>query len=385
MKISMASRKEIVRSKQKVYQRSNRKDKCQIITDIVNVTGWTRDHAARVLRGPTATGEVRKGRGRKPQYGMPHKKILRMVWLLMDYACSRRLQAGIPVMLEKLVAHGHLTIDNKTQKEMQQMSHGTIDRLLIHDRKAFLGRGRSTTKPGSLLKHQIPIRRGNEWNDNRAGFLEIDLVSHCGDSTRGDYVLTLDATDIKSGWTECRAVVNKAQIHTFQALVTLRQRLPFPLLGIDSDNGSEFINHHFVRYCQQEDLILTRGRPYHSNDNCHVEQKNWSVVRQAIGYARFEGQGAVDILNIIYDDLRLFHNFFMPSAKLVSKTREGSRVSKVHDRPSTPYERLLICDDLSDEEKQSLKDTFRSLDPFMLRQNIDKLTRQLQSFAVSYE
>jgi hypothetical protein len=385
MEISMASRTEIVRSKRKAYQRVRKKEKIQIITDVMNVTGWSRDHTARCLRGSDKPKAMRKGRGRKPKYGMEHKRVLVMVWPLLDYACSKRLKTGMHDLLEALVAHGHLNVEPKIRKEVEHMSHGTIDRMLRHDREAVVYRGRSTTKPGSLLKHQIPIRRGTEWDDNKIGFMEIDLVAHCGDSARGDFVSTLDATDISSGWTECCAVLNKAQIHTFNAMKAIRARLPFPLLGIDSDNGSEFINFHFFRYCQQEDLVFTRGRPNTSNDSCHVEQKNWSVVRQTVGYARLEGPGAVDILNQIYASLRLINNFFMPSAKLVSKTRDGSRISKVHDKPLTPYRRLLSSNVISSEQRQALKDTFHQLDPVALRQNILRLTRQLEAFVVPYE
>ena len=385
MEISMNSRNEVVRSKQKVFMKAGKKKKSQIISDVMNVTGWTRGHTARRLRGPPASDDGRKGRrGRKPKYTIEHKKLLRKIWQLMDYACSKRLEMGMHDLLEALTANDRLTLDYKFRKEMERMSHGTIDRLLRYDRKTLLEHGRSTTKPGSLLKHQIPVRRGNEWDEGRVGFLEIDLVAHCGDSTHGEYVSTLDATDIKSGWTECRAVINKAQIHTIKAMKDIHELLPFTLFGIDSDNGSEFINSHFLRYCQQEDLVFTRTRPYTSNDNCHVEQKNWSVVRQTIGYARFEGQVAVDILNEIYDNLRQLNNFFMPSSKLISKTRDVSKISKTHDKPLTPYRRLLASQDLSESEKHSLNETFRSLDPWSLRQRIDELTRKLETFVVPY-
>lgn len=384
MEISMTSRNEVVRSKQKAYLKVSKKKKSQIITDVVSVTGWTRGHTARRLRGSTASDGIRKGRGRKPKYSIEHKKLLRTIWQLMDYACSKRLEMGMHDMLEALIANGHLTLNSQLRHEMERMSHGTIDRLLHHDRKILIGHGRSTTKPGSLLKHQISIRRGNDWDENKVGFLEIDLVAHCGDNTHGEYVSTLDATDIKSGWTECRAVINKAQVHTFNAMKAIRELLPFMLLGIDSDNGSEFINSHFFHYCRQEDLVFTRTRPYTSNDNCHVEQKNWSVVRQTIGYARFEGQTAVAILNAIYDNLRLLNNFFMPSTKLVSKTRDGSKISKIHDKPLTPYRRLLVSGDLSESEKCALNETFRNLDPLLLRQRIDALIRKLETFVVPY-
>jgi len=201
MEISMKSRNEIVRSKQKVYLKASKKKKSQIISDVVNVTGWTRGHTARRLRGPTVSDARRKGRGRKAKYTMEHKKLLRTIWGLMDYACSKRLAMGMYDMLEALTANGHLTLDFQFRKAMERMSHGTIDRLLSNDRKILIGHGRSTTKPGSLLKHQIPVRRGNDWDDSSVGFLEIDLVAHCGDNTHGEYVSTLDATDIKSGWT----------------------------------------------------------------------------------------------------------------------------------------------------------------------------------------
>jgi hypothetical protein len=385
MGISMNSKKEIIHSKQRKYQKADKKGKMQIITAVVSITGWTRDHTARCLRGSKEPQAIRRGRGRKPKYGMPHKNVLRDVWHLMDFACSRRLQAGMKDILEALAANDHLSLDATFKREMEQMSHGTMDRLLRHDRESLVGHGRSTTKPGSLLKYQIPIRRGSDWNDSRVGFLEIDLVAHCGSSTRGEFVLTLDATDIKSGWTECRAVINRAQIHTFHAMKVIRERLPFSLLGIDSDNGTEFINDHFLHYCRLEDLVFTRGRPNTSNDSCHIEQKNWSVVRQTIGYSRFEGQQAVTLLNEMYEHLRLLNNFFMPSAKLLSKTRDGSRISKIHDKPLTPYRRLIASPDLSAEEKTILKDTFRQLDPLFLRQQIQQLSRQLQSLAVPYE
>ncbi|MDO9556311.1 MAG: transposase family protein, partial [Coriobacteriia bacterium] len=228
-----------------------------------------------------------------------------------------------------------------------------------------------------LLKSQIQIRTGTEWNDACPGFIEIDLVAHCGDSTRGEYCNTLDATDIATGWTETRAVRNKAQVHVFAALKDIVGHLPFPLLGIDSDNGSEFINAELLRYCTEHDIAFTRSRAYRKNDGCHVEQKNWSVVRQNVGYARFDTPEELEVLNKIHALLRLHTNFFMPSAKLVSKTRDGSKVTKHYDTPTTPYRRVLARDDVDGKTKTALATQFENLNPADLRRRIGKLQDEL--------
>jgi hypothetical protein len=252
-------------------------------------------------------------------------------------------------------------------KKVLAMSPATADRLLAGARKSMRLYGRSTTKPGSIRKKDIPIRLGAQWDEDRPGYMEMDLVAHCGETTAGDYLNTLDMTDIYSGWTETVAVFNKAQRHVFAAVKAVRQRLPFALLGLDSDNGSEFINAHMYRYCQSENLVFTRSRPYHKNDNCHVEQKNYSVVRKQIGYGRFEGHEAVKALNTFYEHLRLYGNFFLPSTKLVAKERCGAAVYKQYDTPATPYQRLLQSPDVSDGQKALLRAQFMNLNPARLK------------------
>ena len=259
-----------------------------------------------------------------------------------------------------------------------------MDPLLRIDRRRLQGLGRSITKPGSLLKSQIPIRRGSEWDENQVGFVEMDLVAHCGESTAGEFLCSLNVTDIQSGWTECRAIRNKARIHTFNAFVDIRNSLPFPLLGIDSDDGSEFINGHMKAYCDKENLVFTRSRPYTSNDGCHIEQKNWSVIRRTIGYARFEDPKALLLFNRIYASLSLLNNFFAPCAKLLSKTRHASYISRVHDRPKTPFRRLLDDPCVDAAIKLHLCEVFASLDVFALRSQIRDDVRLLSAFAVSY-
>jgi hypothetical protein len=223
---------------------------------------------------------------------------------------------------------------------------------------------------------------GSEWDDAVPGYVEIDLVAHCGSTAAGDYVNTLDVTDICTGWTETAAVLNKAQRHVFNALLDIENRLPFPLRGIDSDNGSEFINGHLYRYCRQKGIVFTRSRPYKKNDGCHVEQKNWNVVRRNIGYGRYEGKAAVGIMNDYYALLRQYSNFFLPQTKLIGKTRDGARVRKLYDIPKTPYRRLLESDCISECVRASLTEMYVSINPARLKRDMMLLTKLLEKHCV---
>jgi hypothetical protein len=256
------------------------------------------------------------------------------------------------------------------------MSRATIDRCLQPAR--FPQRhGLSTTKPGSLLKSAIAVRTFADWQDAQPGFVEVDLVAHCGESTQGQYLCTLTVTDIATGWTECLALAHHTQQAVSAAIVTLRRRLPFPLLGIDSDNGSEFINDSLYRYCLAEQITFTRSRPYKKNDQAHVEQKNWSVVRKLVGYDRFESQAELKLLEAIYTDWRLYVNCFQPVLKLVEKQRVGSRVTKRYDQAATPYRRVLASPDVGLEDKAALTYLYLSLNPVSLRDRIDASTARL--------
>jgi hypothetical protein len=285
-------------------------------------------------------------------------------------------------MLDALVRCGECGFDETVREQLLKMSPATADRILRREKDKLLFRGKSTTKPGTLLKKNIPIRLGTEWDEDMPGFVEIDLVAHCGATTAGEYVNTLYVTDIKSGWTETQAVINKAQKHVFAALLAIASDMPFELLGIDSDNGSEFINNHLYRYCQEKDIMFTRSRPYMKNDGCHVEQKNWHIVRRHIGYGRYEGQDAVAAMNKYYKSLRLYTNFFLPQVKLISKKREGSRIIKRYDTPQTPYRRLLADDAIPDETKVLLKETFLLLNPAALKRDMIKLLDTLMKLVV---
>jgi hypothetical protein len=248
-------------------------------------------------------------------------------------------------------------------------------------RKRYQLRARSHTKPGSLLKHQIPIRTWSDWNEACPGFLEIDLVSHEGGDPRGDFAYTLDATDICTGWTETVAVRNRAELWVLAGLKQALARFPFKIRGIDSDNGSEFINNHLVRYCTQQKITFTRSRPYRKNDNCFVEQKNSSVVRRAVGYARHDTPEELELLNELYSRLRLYTNYFQPVMKLREKTRTGSRVTKKYDKARTPYGRVLTSRDIAKPVKRTLRRDYRELNPALLGREIDRLRDRLHSVA----
>jgi hypothetical protein len=253
----------------------------------------------------------------------------------------------------------------------------TIDRLLTPARKGLVPKGKSTTKPGTLLKHKIPIRTFADWNEGKPGFLEIDLVAHCGDSTRGEYINTLDMTDVATGWTICAAFMGRSEAFCVKAIEEVKPFFPFTILGIDSDNGSEFINAHLRRYCERNSITFTRGRPNRKNDSCYVEQKNWDVVRKMIGYARFETYEQLDIIKRIHNLLALYQNYFQPSQKLISKTRIGAKVKKRYDTAQTPCQRLLSRSDLPRQTKETLRRTCRDLNPVQILRSIQGLISEL--------
>jgi hypothetical protein len=258
----------------------------------------------------------RDRRGRKPKYSLKHLEVIKKVWATLDFSSSTRVKAGMKDVLDSLRRNEHLTLEEALYSDMLNISASTIGRMLKPRRKSIIPHGRALTKPGTLLKNQIPIRRGSDWLENETGFVEIDCVAHCGSSTSGEFIRTLDMTDVKSEWIGLRAMRNKARVHAIEAIKYLSAEFPFPIKGIDSDNGSEFINAHLLAYSEQENIVFTRSRPNTKNDGCFVEGKNWSVVRRFSGYYRFEGQETVDIMNQMYGLLSMYINYFMPSQKL---------------------------------------------------------------------
>ena len=388
MRLTMKERKAVTAVMVARYRRASKKQKGRMLDELVTLTGYHRWYAVGLLRGHGASPDERRGRmnrrvRQRPRvYDAVVLAALRRVWVIMDCICGKRLAAVLPETIAVLERHGELQLDAATRQKLGAISAASIDRLLAAERRRLNVRRRSGTKPGTLLKHQIPVRTFAEWDQTQPGFVEIDLVAHDGGFAQGDYCQTLDVTDVASGWTETQAVINKAQVWVFEALQLIRGRLPFALKGIDSDNGSEFINHHLLRYAQQEHITFTRGRAWKKNDGCFVEQKNYSVVRRAVGYARYEGSAQLRLLNELYAHLRLYSNFFQPVMKLIGKERTGAKVKKTYDRPRTPYQRLLDSSALSKPAKQHLRSQYAGLNPAELKRNIVRLQSRLLRIGV---
>lgn len=381
MGLSMREKKAVTQVTKKRYKKAGKKEKGRIVDEFVQLTGYTRCYASYVLRDlhrRRVRGGCRKVRRKRERiYGNEVLPGLKRIWYICDCICGKRLAPYLEEIIPVLERHGELLLEEEVREKILRISAATVDRMLRREKAKFTLKGKARTKPGTLLKNQVPIRTFAEWDEKRPGFTEIDLVGHDGGDTRGDYIQTLDVTDVCTGWTETQAVKNKAQVWVFEALKEIRNRLPFPLLGIDSDNGSEFINHHLVRYCEKERLTFTKTRSYRKNDNCYVEQKNYSVVRRNVGYARYDTERELKILNTLYKSSNPYTNFFQPVMKLKEKTRSGSTVRKKHDRARTPYQRVLESSSVSEEKKEVLRDLYLQLNPVALKREVTRLQEEL--------
>ena len=369
--MTRGSIREYVEAIRERYLVTSKKERGKILDEFTKVTGCHRKAAIRLLRRKSQARANRR-RGRPKQYGTAVVAALRIAWEATDRLCSKRLQPFLPELILVLRRCGEKSMTAEVEAQLVQMSPSTIDRLLRPWRDPRRRRPFSTTKPGSLLKSCIPIRTFGDWPEGCPGYMEADLVAHCGESVEGFYLTTLSTVDVASGWTEPKGVWGKGQSRVRAAVHRVRQRLPFPMLGLDSDNGTEFINQHLYSYCRDEGIAFTRSRAYKKNDSCHVEQKNWSVVRRLVGYDRYSSQAALEALNHVYDLVRLYVNFFQPMMKLVSKTRHGARVHKVYDMARTPYQRLLQSGVLTEAKKQELAATYRGLNPIQLLEQINE-------------
>ncbi len=369
---------EYLQQLQNRYHKAASQERKLILDEFVKTTGYDRQHAGKLLRGNYRYTTKPIKRPRRKIYTMADAIILAKVCALLDWIYSKRIQPQIGVAINSLVEAGELVCSKEQRKKLVKISSATIDRLLKTHKKRPVGKGKSYTKPGTLLKTQIPIRTFADWKENKVGFFEIDLVGHEGGNARGDFAWTLNFVDVKVQWTEQVAVFNKAQIHVFAGIKTIRGRLPFPLLGYDSDSGSEFINNQLYRYSIQEKITFTRGRAGKKNDNAFVEEKNDSVVRRWIGYGRYDTQEQVDTLNEFYEELRLYTNFFLPVQKLKEKVRIGSRVKKIHDKAATPYKRILRAKDLPKDVKDRLRKQYATLNLVKLKKQIDEIIKRLK-------
>jgi len=378
--MTRGSVREYLEAVQGRYLAGSRKEKGRILDEFTRVTGYHRKAAIRLFTHSGTKGSGRR-RGRAKQYGLAVVGALKAAWEAGDRICSRRLQPFLPELVQILERQGELTLTEEVREQLCRMSTATIDRLLKPYRQRGVRRPFSTTKPGSLLKAAIPIRTFADWDDKRPGFLEVDLVAHCGESTEGFYLNTLSTVDVATGWVECQGVWGKGQDRVGAAIHHIGQRLPFPLLGLDSDNGSEFINHRLYAYCERKGITFTRSRPYKKNDSAHVEQKNWSVVRRLVGYERYTSKAALEQLNRVYALVRCYANFFQPVMQLQHKSRHGAKVHKVYDEARTPYQRVLASGVLTPQKQAELHQLYQRLNPMALRTQIKQELQRLWDMA----
>lgn len=365
------------------YLAANRQEKERLLEEFVALTDYHRKYAIALLRHGTARALPRASSAGHPVVYSPEVvRALRVAAHATGWICGKRLAPFLSELVPALEREGALALSGEVRTSLLSMSAATIDRRLRMARMGEKPHGHCTTRPGSLLKKQVPIRTFTPWDEERPGFVEIDLVAHCGNSTAGSYLCTLDMVDIATGWTECDAAIDKSQNAVFAALGRLRTRLPFPLLGIDSDNGSEFINEQLVKWCHRERITFTRCRAYHKNDQAHVEQKNWSVVRGLIGYDRYESTAALAQMRRVYELVRLEVNGYLPVMKLVGKEREGARVRKKYDVPRTPYRRALTAGAMGEEAEAHFETLLAEWGPLGLRRRLEAELERLWGLRV---
>jgi len=376
--VDLATKQSLVRSLSSKYKKASWQMRKQMIDQLVLATGYRRDYASHILRKPPGSPKKKLKRISKSKYEMILSP-LRKIYGFSNFASGKRLVGMIPSYVETLVRDRELFLTDKQKELFLTVSAATIERLIKSERKKVFGKGRTTTKPGTLLKHQIPIHVFTRWDDRKPGFGEVDLVAHCGVTVKGHFAYTLDFIDLDTNWDECVAFLGKGENAAMGAVQTIRARLPFDLLGIDSDNGDEFINWELYRWCKKEKITFTRCREYHKNDQAHVEEKNWSVVRRYTGYKRFETQEQVDLLNKLYEQLRLYFNFFQATQKLERKERINGKVKRVYPKAKTPYHRVLEHKDIPEKNKEKLRELYKTLNPAKLLRQIQEITDQLNA------
>lgn len=375
--MSLASRREYLIKMKPRYLKASTEKKTQMLDEYCAATKMNRKYITRLL-SPRLSLKEKKERVKKkraPLYGKDVIAALKKIWEVLDVPCAERLKPMIGEMLVQLIRWNEISVSEEVKKKLLRISISTIRRKLSSVQTDVVRKICGTTKPGSLLKSQIPIRTSS-WEEARPGYCELDTVAHCGSSLSGDFAYTLNITDMLTGWSEEEAFIGKAQSRVIPALDRMNKRMPFPIKGADPDNGSEFINAAMINYCMENRIEFTRGRPYKKNDNAHIEQKNWTHVRKVFGYVRVEEQQIVDLMNDLYrHEIGLYKNFYQPVMKLVDKKRVGKhkqRIKRVYDIPKTPYQRTLDCPDVSQEAKTKLRTTYEKLNPAELKRSIEK-------------
>jgi hypothetical protein len=384
MELTLAQRTAVTRATAVRYKRASKAEKTKILDELCALTRWHRDHARKALRGarrwPRVVGARR---ARAPKYGPKVIAALVLCWSVLGMPAGKRLAPVLGELVVVLRRFDELDIDEDTAALLVGMSAATIDRRLAPERKKYALKGRSRTKPGSLLKSQIPVRTWAQWDDAVPGFVEIDLVSHDGGNPAGEHAWTLTVTDIATSWTETRSVLGKALKGVMDALDEIAAVMPFPIRGLDSDNGSEFINFHLLDWCCKHQVTFTRSRVGNKNDGCHVEQKNWTVVRALVGYHRYDTPAEVLLLNKIWALQSLLGNYFCAQQKLVVKVRDGAKITKKYDTATTPCRRAQAHPNLPTTAKAHLTRTYLDINPAALQRQIQALLDELLTVAIT--
>ncbi len=376
----MATRKELLAAVITRYGTASTAEKVRILDELTAVTGYHRKHAIRLLNADAPLARSRTPRSRL--YDEAVQQALIVLWEASDRLCGKRLKASIPTLISAMERHGHLDLHPLVKERLLQVSSASIDRLLSGTRRHIEGKRRRRSGIGLAIRRAIPVRTFSDWGDPPPGFFEVDMVEHCGGSkTDGNFVHTPVVTDIASGWTECVPMPMRNQSLVVQALDAAASNIPFPMLGIDTDNDSAFINQTIVDYCNEHGLAQTRSRPYRKNDQAWVEQKNGAVVRKLVGYDRLAGLGATRVMAKLYSTSRLYLNYFQPSFKLKSKKRDGARVEKRYHSPATPCERLIDSPHACDAVKKRLEEERDALDPVALLRNVRVAQQELNEMA----
>lgn len=378
------SKREYLIAMRKKYRTSPKGVKTQLLNDFCQFTRYHRKSALRLLNNPLPGPWKRynnRARTRTKKYNQPVIKALLILWRAANEICGERLQPFIPELLSVMERCSEITVSGEVKQKLFQVSLGTVKRILRREKRISRIKIGGTTKPGSLLKQRISIRYGR-WEEAVPGWCETDTVAHCGETVAGEFIYSLDVIDICTGWSEQTGVWGKGERATVAQIDAIRKRLPFPLLGLDPDNGSEFINWHLHRYCKKQHIALTRSRPYHKNDNAHVEQKNYTAIRQLIGYARLETREQLRIINDLYaHEWRLYLNFFQPTLKLKEKIKDpatGTTTKKYHES-QTPYRRVIEHPDTTPARKALLQSQYQELNPIKLQQAINKKLELLKA------
>jgi hypothetical protein len=383
MGLTLAERRAVTETTAVRYNLASKRGKSRILDELCATTGWHRNHARKALNSALQPKVVAPRSPRPMKYGSNVIAALTVCWAVLGMPAGKRLAPMLGELVAVLRHFGELVIDEDTAELLVSMSAATIDRRLAGERRKHQLRGRCTTKPGSLLKSQIPVRTWADWDDARPGFVEIDLVGHDGGNPAGPHAFTLTVTDIATGWTENRSVPDKTGKCVLAALNDIAHKMPFPIRGVDSDNGSEFINDHLLRWCQVRQITFTRARPANKNDGCHVEQKNWAVVRTVVGYYRYDTAAELLLLNEIWQLQSKLTNYFYPQQKLISKVRRGAKVSKKHDTATTPFHRAIDHPTMTVERIVALTRTYSLINPAATQRQVQALTAQLLTITTS--